>query len=43
MAVDQKVQGVKTGDPGVMLYAVSVVVATAAGAGIVIFKKRKER
>lgn len=42
VAVDQKVQGVKTGDPGVMLYAVSAIAATAAGAGVVMFRKRRK-
>ena len=42
VVVDQKVQGVKTGDPGVMLYAVSAVAAAAAGAGVVMFKKRRK-
>lgn len=42
VAVDQKVQGVRTGDPGVMLYAVSAIAATAAGAGVVMFRKRRK-
>ena len=42
VAVDQKLQGVRTGDPGVMLYAVSAIAATAAGAGVVMFRKRRK-
>lgn len=42
VVVDQKVQGVKTGDPGVMLYAVSAIAAAAAGAGVVMLKKRRK-
>lgn len=42
VVVDKKVQGVKTGDPGVMLYIASAAAAAAAGAGLVVAKKRKK-
>ena len=39
--VNQRVEGVKTGDAGVTIYMVMAVSALAAGAGVVTMRKRR--